>query len=266
MAVTKTTAWSLGTAGLCVALSAASWFLLIEPERAEAADSREQTVLAEQANTELEVRIEQLRREYVDLPTRQAELAAVRQALPDEPALASLVRQLTDAGTDSGVKLDSIVTGAAAAVIDPDAAAAPAEGEPSAPAEGEVAPEPAPEPSAEPSAEPTAAGTDGAPADGVTAVDGAPVGAVLASVPITVTTTGDFAAINLYVKNIQADIPRAFLIDALGVAVIDAVEGTEDVEEVEEGTVTATITARVFVFVDPDSTPLDDASAPAETT
>lgn len=257
MKLTKTSAWSLGTTGLCVAVAASSWFLAIEPERAEAAESRELTVAAEQSNAELEVRVEQLRLEYAELPARQAELAAIRQALPDEPALAELIRQLTAAAADAGVVLDSINAGAVTAVVDDATVTAapepvadePADGE--EPAEGEAAAEP----SAEPSAAPDAAAGD-APADAAAVPTGGPV---LVSVPITIQTTGDFSTTTLFLKNVQAQIDRAFLVDGLTVTV-------EEGEDTAPGTIASNLTGRVFVFV--DSTTVAGASgavsAPAQ--
>ncbi|WP_380168484.1 hypothetical protein [Jannaschia sp. R86511] len=248
MALTKTSAWSLGTLGLCVALSAGAWFLAIEPERAEAADTREQTVAAEQSNAQLEVRIEQLRQEYADLPTRQAELAAIRQALPDEPALAGLIRAVNESADDVDIVLSSITTGAVSAVVDPNAVTEVTDE--GAEAGAEASAEPSAEPSTEASAEPADA------AAGVTVVEGAPAGAVLAAVPITIDTRGGFFETNLFLKALQADISRAVLVDGLTITAIDE-------EDVDPGTVTTSITARVFVFVDPDSVDSIDAPVPA---
>ncbi|MFC3687375.1 hypothetical protein [Aquipuribacter hungaricus] len=252
MALTKTAGWSLGTAGLCVALTAGSWFLLVEPQRAEAADLRMQTVAAQGANTELEARIAQLELDFAERPQREAELAAIRQALPDQPALAQLVREVSSAGADSGVTVDSIVTGVATAVVDPAAAVA-------------VAPPPEDgAPAAEPSAAPSAPADAAAPVGGVTAVPGAPPGSVLAAVPVTITTTAQFGASVLFLKQLQADIERALLVEAVGMTVVPAVEAADGVEEVPEGTVATTVTARVFVFVDAESV-APPAAPPVET-
>ena len=236
MALTKTTAWSLGTVGLCAALTAGSWFVLIEPEQALAAEARAETVAAESSNAELEARIDQLRAEYADLPSKQAELAAIRQALPDQPALAQLIRDISFLATGAGVTVDSVTTGAVVAVVDPDAVTAVA-----APAEADAAA------GAEPSTEPTPEPSGAAPADpAATAVPGAPAGAVLASIPVTVEVTGGFFETNLLLKGVQADLSRALLVDGLTITVVEE-------DDIEPGTVRTSVTARVFVFVDPDS-------------
>ncbi len=259
MALTKTSAWSLGTVGLCVAVTAASWFLLIDPERAEAAGTREQTVAAEQSNAQLEIQIEQLKAEFADLPTKQAELAAIRQALPEDPALASLIRAINESAADTGVRVDGLTTAAAAAVVDPAAVAAVEGAQPT----GDTAEGSSDEAGAEPSAAPSTEPTDGAssePVDagtGVTAVEGAPVGAVLAAVPLTIETSASFYETNLLLKELQTGLPRALLVDGFTMDVVDA----ED--DVEPGTVRTTFNARVFVFVDPDSVEAVDAPVPS---
>jgi Tfp pilus assembly protein PilO len=251
MRITKTSGWTLGTIGLCVALAAGGWFGLVDPQRAAAAESREATQAAEDANAALEIKIEQLRRDFADLPEKQAELAAIRLALPEEPALAQLIRDTTAASTDAGTFLESVVTGTPVAVVDPNAAVAPPaeagaedgeEGE--EPAEGE-------EPTAEPSAEASAPAVDPTAVGGATPPE-QPAQPVLAAIPVTITTTGDFYASTLFLKNIQADMPRALLVDSL-------VLGQLDDTEVEPGTVQTVITGRVFVFVDPTEIESPDA-------
>ena len=253
MNLSKRSAWTLGTTGLCVAISASSWFLVIEPERAEAAESRQLTVSTQGSNAALELQVEQLRLQYADLPARQAELAAIRAALPEEPALAELIRELHAVAADAGLVLDAVNAGAVTVVVDDAAVTA----VPEAAAE--------PDPSAEPSTEPSAGET---PVDGTATTDATdpavvaqvPSAPVLASVPITLTTTGDFAQTSLFLKNVQVGMTRALLVDAL---TLDVVEGGEDVAA---GTVAGSLSGRVFVFVDPTSVEVTpDVSQPAVT-
>jgi hypothetical protein len=63
--------WIAGTVVLCLALVAAGWFLLVSPQRAEAADLRDQTAAADQRNAQLEVRIAELKEEFAQLPQRR---------------------------------------------------------------------------------------------------------------------------------------------------------------------------------------------------
>lgn len=252
MRMTTTTTWSLGTVGLCVALAAGGWFGLIAPERAEAAGSRELTVAAQDQNSQLEVQIEQLRAQYADLPARQVELAAIRLALPEEPALTQLIRDVRTRSADAGTHLDSLTSGAPVVVVDPLAALAPVtEGE----ATGEAGADTGStaEPSTAPSTEPSAPPADGAaPAAPVAPVDPAiAAGPVLAAVPVTITTTGDLAKSTLFLTNVQADMPRALLVDSLSLTVLES-------EDEEPGTIQTVLTGRVFVFVDPTEVDISD--------
>lgn len=242
MRMTTTTTWSLGTVGLCVALAAGGWFGLIAPERAEAAESRELTVAAQGQNTQLEMQIEQLRAQYAGLPARQAELAAIRLALPEEPALTQLIRDVRARSADASTHLDSLTSGAPVAVVDPLAALAPVtEGETTGEAGADTgsSTEPSTAPSTAPSAPPADGAAPVAPVDPAIAA-----GPVLAAVPVTITTTGNFAQSTLFLTNVQADMPRALLVDSLSLTVLES-------EDEEPGTIQTVLTGRVFVFVDP---------------
>lgn len=241
MKINKTTGWSLGTTGLCIALTAGSWFALVEPQRAAAAESRELTVAAQDTNGALEAEIEQLREQFADLPSKQAELAAIRLALPSEPALAQLIRDVSLKSTDSGSTLDSVtaaapipVVAAAEAVVAPDA---------DAPAEG-AAPEPSPAPSE--TAAPADPSAEGAPA--APPAVAAAAGPVLAAIPVVITVTGDFTSSTLFLKNVQAEMPRAFLVDSLVLTVQES--GDSD-----PGSIQTVLSGRVFAFVDPTEIP-----------
>ena len=242
MRLSKTSGWALGTTGLCVALAAGGWFGLTEPQRAEAATSREQTVAASATNAGLEISIDQLRREFADLPSRQAELAAIRLALPEDAALAQLVRDVNLHSSDAGVVLDSLTTGSPVAKVDPMAVVGAAPEPSDAPSS-----EPSAEPSAEPSVEPSAAPVDPSVAGAAPGV-AAGTQPVLAAIPVVMTASGDFSTVNLLIKNVQADMPRALLVDTL---VLTILEG----EDIEPGTVQVVLTGRVFAFVDPTEIP-----------
>jgi Tfp pilus assembly protein PilO len=257
--ITKTSGWTLGTIGLCVAIAAGGWFGLVDPQRAAAAESRQTTADTRTANEAKELEIEQLRRDFADLPKRQAELAEIRLALPEEAALAQLIRDTTAASTDAGTFLDSVVTGSPVAVVDPNAAVAPAPG--ATPAEGEDSaegeePAEGTEPTAEPSTEPSAPPVDPT-AVGGGALPAEPTAPVLAAIPVTITVTGDFYGSTLFLKTMQAEMPRALLVDSL---VLSELEDTE----AEPGTIQTVITGRVFVFVDPTEIPAVPAAPGAE--
>ncbi|MGF1663999.1 MAG: hypothetical protein ACFCVG_16310, partial [Kineosporiaceae bacterium] len=118
------------------------------------------------------------------------------------------------------------------------------------------APEPAPA-TGQPTGQPTGSTGAQAPAD----AGAAPSGAVLAAIPLTVTVGGDFVAVADFVRIVQTEIDRAFVVDSL-----DIVTGTPDGAAAGgAGTVEATLTGRVFVFVDPEAATGPAAGDPAAT-
>jgi|GEM_PF-965379 len=263
MRLTRTTAWAAGTAVLCVALLVAAWFLLISPQRAAAAEARAATEAARTQNGQLQLRITELETEFAQLPQRRAELAAIRLALPAERGLAALLDELDVVADETATTLASVVAGTPTTVLDaaaPTTAPSPTTEEP-APADGGTAPQTSAAPvspyrlaaGAAP-AGPTAAATPDPAAGGSADPAGAPGEPVLAAVPVTVTVGGDFLGVAQFVRTAQTDLDRALVVDSLDIAT-----ATDP-----PGSVTATLTGRVFVFVDPGSVDLDGDPAASD--
>jgi type IV pilus assembly protein PilO len=100
--------WVGGAAAITVLLVIASYFLLIHPKMADAADLRSQKAAQAQANNQLRLDIAQLKSQFASLPAKQAELAVVQQQLPAAPNLPTLIRNLTTIANEAGVSLNSI--------------------------------------------------------------------------------------------------------------------------------------------------------------
>jgi Tfp pilus assembly protein PilO len=115
MSVTRK--WSLLAAVLAVAVLAAGWFLLVAPKRTEATDLRNKAVAQQQANDQLVSQLEMLKQQQVELPQQRAELAVMRKQIPDNPALPTLVRNLTEAGRKVGVSIQSMAPAAPVALV-----------------------------------------------------------------------------------------------------------------------------------------------------
>jgi Tfp pilus assembly protein PilO len=124
--MTKTRAWIAGATVLGLLLSVASWFLLISPQRSEAASLREQTTSQQALNEQIKMKTKQLQSQFASLPARQAQLDEIRQQMPDNPALPSLVRSLSEHAKSSGVDLVSIAPATPAPLVAAPAAGAPA--------------------------------------------------------------------------------------------------------------------------------------------
>jgi Tfp pilus assembly protein PilO len=121
--MTDTRKWSAIAAVLVVAIFAAGWFLLITPKHGEAASIKAKAVTQEQANAGLQQQIAVLQAQQESLPKQRAQLATFRTQIPDNPALPSLVRDLTAAGRKTGVTIDSIAPAQPSALVAAPAAA-----------------------------------------------------------------------------------------------------------------------------------------------
>ena len=230
--MTKTRIWSAVTAALCVLLIVAAYFLLIAPKRAEAADLRDQTLAQDQANQQSRLKIQQLKAQYAELPTKQAELAVIKQQLPDNPALPTLIRTLASMADATGVTLVSLAPAPPTAVV---LATAPV-----------VAPAVAP--------------ASGAPVTAPVAAAAAAPTTSLFGIMTTMVIKGDYAASTLFVQKLQAagvakegtqtakagaQMARAFLVQSIKVAPnADAATVTK----ATKGQVQTTITGQVFVL------------------
>lgn len=247
MSITKTRAWVAGTVVACLLLTVAAWFLLIAPQRAEAADLRDQAVAAADNNALLELRIAELKAEFAELPQRQAELAVVKKALPEEAQMPTLVRDLDALAATSGVTLMSLTPSPAVPVVTA-APAAPATADPATP---------------DPAAD----------ADSAAAPDAAPAAAAteaLLSVPVSISVVGNFFNAEVFLRGLQEELSRDYLVNGLNVVAETAGEASGGKPAVNNGDVTMTVTGSVFVLVPGDASPAVDTASqvpgvPAET-
>jgi type IV pilus assembly protein PilO len=186
----STRTWTAGTAVAAVLLLIAGWFLLISPQRSQAADLRDQVTAQNAANDAIALKTKQLQAQFASLPERQAQLAEIKQQMPENPALPSLIRDLSSYAESAGVKLDSVAPGTPVAVA-PAAPAAPA-GQPVAPGQA-----------------PAAASTDG-----------------LLSIPTTVTAIGSYSELTLYLQKLQSSMRRAFLVNTVNLTKANTTGGS----------------------------------------
>ena len=244
--MTVTRKWSLLAAVLVVAIFAGGWFLLIAPKRAEATKLEGKTVSQEDANARLRQQIQVLQAQMEDLPAQRARLAGIKKQLPDNPALPTLIRNLTAAGRDVGASVDAMTPALPEAVVQevvPVAVATPS------PASGSD----------------TTETTGSAPADTTstgatttTAAAAAPPAAVLYQVPLTVKVTGSYFELEQFVNKLEG-LRRSFLVTGFTIGEpTDNNSGSGDLE--------ISVTGRVFLTqpgtVTAPTTPAPVASTP----
>ncbi len=117
--------WSMLTAVAVLVVLAAGWFLAVSPQRHHASDLRAQTASQQAANSTLSSEVARLQQQKKGLPAQQRLLARIGTQIPDNPALPTLIRQLTTAATAAGVDLVSM-SPSAPTPVSTTAAAAPA--------------------------------------------------------------------------------------------------------------------------------------------
>jgi Tfp pilus assembly protein PilO len=224
--------WSALAAALAVAIAVAGWFLLISPKRGEAAEARAATVSQDEANARLTQQLEVLKAQHADLPAQRAKLAVMQKEIPDNPSLPSLVRQLTKAGRQAGVSVDTMAPAlpepmVLAAAVVPAAAATTSATE--APAES--------------GAESSAA------ADTTTPVAPAAPQPTLYKVPLTLEVTGSYFEIEDFLDRLE-ELQRSLLVSGFTLAPAEGADSATaegDPLAPAPGDLTVTLQSRVFM-------------------
>jgi Tfp pilus assembly protein PilO len=85
--------WTVLAVVAALALVGGGWFLLISPERSEAATLHEQVDLQRSVNDQKRTALTVLRDKAEALPEQERDLAEVARKIPSEPALPALVRR-----------------------------------------------------------------------------------------------------------------------------------------------------------------------------
>src|SRR5664280_2848666 len=104
----KTKQWAALTAVLVLLILAAGWFLLVSPKRSATTALNATAAKQEQDNATVRTQIAALKAQALDLPKKQARLTEISARMPDNPALPSLIRALSDAADKANVDLMSL--------------------------------------------------------------------------------------------------------------------------------------------------------------
>jgi Tfp pilus assembly protein PilO len=245
----KTKQWSILAALAVVAVFVGGWFVAVSPQRSKASDLKEQASAQQSANQTLMAQLASLKAQHRDLPKVQAQLVKLSGQLPDNPALPTLIRQLSDAADSAGVDLVSL------SPSDPAFAVSPV-----------TAPVLAPP-----------ASTDSSSSDSSSAPAApAPVAPVaterLAYVPLTVVVNGSYFEVEQFFSNLEA-IKRSFLVTGgsfePGAPTTDGASGTTSTSSASgeyTDQLNATIDGRVFMVAQPAATAVTSPVAPVTTT
>ncbi len=205
--------WTLLAVVAILAILAGGWFLLVQPKSDKAAEVRAATEAQDQANARLQTEITRLEKQAAEMPALQAKLAKFATRIPDNPALPTLIRTLTDAADRAGVELVSLAPSPPVAM----AVAAPAAGAPAA--------------ATTPGAAPVSA------AGALAATE------PLFQIPITLSVHGGYVQVQQFFSNIE-DLTRSMQVGAFTVAPF---KGSADSSTVSANDVVAAITGRVYM-------------------
>jgi type IV pilus assembly protein PilO len=194
-----------------VALAAASWFLVLGPQRAEADQIRADTA-AIQASTELlEQQIADLEEIRDTLPERLAELEELTAGFPRKAEIPAVLDQLRTTAKDAAVAVQALTAEPPVTVVAPEAATP----TPTPEASSETTPDatPAPTPEASAPANPATPADPAAAADPADEALPAGVGENLASMAVSMTVEGSYAELAAFLHAIEAA-PRAYLLES----------------------------------------------------
>ncbi len=250
MSVTRK--WSLMAAVLVVAIVAAGWFLLVSPKRGEAVELRDQAISQEEANERLLVDLAVLKDQQAQLPKQRAELAVMRKQIPDNPALPTLIRNLTESGRKVGVSIDSMAPAVPVAVAQP-LVVAPT-----------TTTDPATSTDTSSSSDSSTESTDSSATTPV--VPAAPPAPSLYQVPLTLDVTGSYFELEQFINKLEG-LKRSFLVTGFTVAPAateSAATGDSTGSTGSTGDLTIKIQARVFLA--PPVEPVTTQPTPAVST
>jgi Tfp pilus assembly protein PilO len=187
--MTRIQQWLAGTAVAVLVIVAAGWFLAISPQKHKVSNLNAQSTAQDQTNSGLRTKLSVLTAQMQAVPTEQAEIAAITQKIPNDPAMPAYVRTLTAVAQQTGVELVSIAPGAPAAVSVAAAAVA---------------------------AAPVASATASATASAVPAAPVVPA-VSLQSISVALNVQGGYFQVQQFVAALQK-LPRTTVVDSIALA------------------------------------------------
>lgn len=173
--------WVAITVVAVLGIAAAGWFLLISPKNSEANDLKTEADAQTAATQVLRNDIKTLQAQAKALPKERGKLAAVAAKLPSDPGMPALIRALSDAADEAGLKFVSLTPGT------PIAATSAVAATPKTNADGEV----------------------------VAAAAAAPTG--LTTIPVQISVFGGFYQAQQFAAQLES-LPRAFRVTTLNIA------------------------------------------------
>lgn len=217
----------VGAALLTLGVLTAGFLLLVSPVRAEAAQTQQQIDNAKATQLSLELKLQRLKADAAKLGDYQIEMAKAQEALPETAAQPELTRTIEKLRVDSNVSVARVVWGGT--TVEPLISS----GAPAA-------------------ASPTP-GTATTPGTTTASQDAATNQFQLMSVSLQIELAGGFDATSLFLKKLQEETPRAFLITSVDISAVPDDAKDSDGGELKNGDIKTNLTGKVFILqVPPD--------------
>lgn len=244
----------------CLLLLAAGFFLLVKPKKSQVTSVKAETASEQTSNATLQSQITMLQQQQAGLVGKQVVLRQVAQRIPSDPAIPSLIRQLTQIHTDTGVDVVTITPGM------PTAASA---------ATAAVAAAPAATATATAAAGTAAAGSSGTAASGtaaagttsttgaaaVTHPGAASTSASYQTIPVTLSVQGNYSQLVMFLDKIE-NLQRLYLVKSISLTPMKATStdgktatGPNGSPELTDG-LSVSVTGEVYE-TSPDTTNID---------
>lgn len=229
---------------IMVALVAAGWFLVAQPQLAAASDASTQLSTVQSQIRTTQSTIAELKSEQKEIPSLKASLRELRRSIPTDVESSAYITGINDLAAQAGVTITAITVNDGEPYTPPVAASSATK------PTGGASPSPSPTPS--PSASPTAPAVSGWTA----ATDARLTGSNFILIPTSVGVKGDWPTTVAFIHGLQTS-SRLFLVKGLAIT-----HDTGDPTLLD-----TTITGFIYVILDPKSAALDksDASAPTAT-
>ncbi|MDP9416617.1 MAG: type 4a pilus biogenesis protein PilO [Actinomycetota bacterium] len=106
--MSKIKQWYVLALATVAAVLGTGWVLVVGPQRSAVAELRERAVAEQAAGLQTVSQLQVLRAQAAEAPAQQKRLKQFTEGIPATPDLSGLVRSLTDAADETGVKLQSV--------------------------------------------------------------------------------------------------------------------------------------------------------------
>lgn len=255
--ITNSRTWTAGAAVLAVVVLALSWFLLISPAIATAAQTNDEATAAADHNAALVRQTAKLKEQFEHLDTYRSELSALQRQIPSDTDLADFLRLVGTVATAHNTFVVSVTPSPSLSLAD---AAASAQAAPTATssdsASASASGDPSPAPSASASESPTPA-----PAAAPTTANAGAIPAGMIGIPVSIELLGAPADVFATLDALRGNDQRLLTITDLTVAGQKEAEPAQGLPAIRRGDARAT--AAVLLYVLPGS---DVSPTPAPTT